>query len=103
MDIIISQFFFVFPAPRRGAGETVEKVASPLFRVRMHAGQPSISCEKVGLSCARGVISDAHVVGNDGSKPYSATCGWRNSLREGFFDKLSAPAKGGGAVRIPKI
>ena len=54
----------------------------------MHAGQPSISCEKVGLSCARGVISDAHVVGNDGSKPYSATCGWRNSLREGFFDKL---------------
>ena len=62
----------------------------------MHAGQPSISCEKVGLSCARGVISDAHVVGNDGSKPYSATCGWRNSLREGFFDKLRGPADIGG-------
>ena len=24
----------------------------------------------------------------DGSKLYSATCWWRNSLREGFFDKL---------------
>ena len=54
----------------------------------MHANQPSISYDKVGLARARSVISDAHVVGNDGSKPYSATCGWRNSLREGFFDKL---------------
>ena len=57
----------------------------------MHAGQPSISREKVGLSCARSVISTAHVGGNDGSKFYSAACGRRNSLREGFFGRLSVP------------
>ena len=74
----------------------------------MHADQPSISFEKVGLACARSVISAAHVGGNDGYKIYSASCaavggsaalrmrrtpcgcyGRRNSLREGFFDKLS--------------
>ena len=53
----------------------------------MHANQPSISYEKGGLARARSVISDALVVGNDGSKPYSATCKRRNSLREGFSDK----------------
>ena len=66
---------------------TISKVAKPLWRVRMHADQPSISYEKVGLARARSVISDARVVGNDGSKLYSATCKRRNSLREGFSDK----------------
>ena len=67
------------------AVETVEKVAQPLFRVRLHARQASISCEKVDLPCVRSVISDAHVAGNDGIKIYSAACGHRNSLQEGFL------------------
>ena len=53
--------------------ETVEKVAcqlieidKPLFRERLHERQSSISCEKVGLSFVRGVISDVHAAGNDG-------------------------------------
>ena len=62
----------------------------------MHAGQPSISREKVGPSCVRGVISTARVGGNDGSKFYSAACGRRNSLREGFFDGLKPPSLDGG-------
>ena len=63
---------------------TIEKVALPLFRVKRHANQPSISYEKVGLFCVRSVISAAHVGRNDGFYIYSAACGRRNSLREGF-------------------
>ena len=44
--------------------------------------------EKVGLSFVRGVISQAHVLGNDWISFYSAVCGRRNSLQEGFFAKL---------------
>ena len=36
----------------------------------------------------RGVISQAHVLGNDWISFYSAVCGRRNSLQEGFFDTL---------------
>ena len=54
----------------------------------MHANQPSISYEKVGLARARSVISAARVVGNDGSK-FIPPLRRRNSLREGFSDKRS--------------
>ena len=54
----------------------------------MHADQSSISYEKVGLVCARSVIS--------------AACGRRNSLREGFFGKLQnaplRPMAGAGSL-----
>ena len=43
---------------------------------------------KVVPPCVRGVISGAHVPGNDRILFYSAVCGRRNSLQEGFFDKL---------------
>ena len=68
--------------------ETVEKVAKPLFRVRLHEIFASISCEIVGKNFARSVISEAHVLENDKIKFYSVVCGRRNSLQEGFFDKL---------------
>ena len=47
--------------------------------------------EKVGLSFVRGVISDVHAAGNDRIQFDSCGCGRRNSLREGFFDKLRRP------------
>ena len=72
--------------------ETVEKVAAPLFRVELHEILTSISCEIVGQNFARGIISEAHVLGNDGISFYSAVCGRRNSLQEGFFDKLREAA-----------
>ena len=72
--------------------ETVEKVAEPLFRVELHEILASISCEIVGQNFARGIISEAHVLGNDGISFYSAVCGRRNSLQEGFFDKLREAA-----------
>ena len=68
--------------------ETVEKVAKPLFRVRLHEIFASISCEIVGKNFARSVISEAHVPENDEISFYSVVCGRRNSLQEGFFDKL---------------
>ena len=71
--------------------ETVEKVAEPLFRVRLHEILASISCEIVGKNFARSVISEAHVLENDKIKFYSVVCGRRNSLQEGFFDKLRTP------------
>ena len=73
--------------------ETVEKVAKPLFRARMHAGQSSISCEKVGLSCVRSVISAAHVGGNDGLIIYSAVCGRRNFARCGVRERCAYAAR----------
>ena len=45
--------------------ETGEKVAMPLFRMGKHEIFTSISGEIVGKNFARGVISDAHVIGND--------------------------------------
>ena len=90
-------------AASRGGPETVEKVAcqlikidKPLFREELHERQSSISREKVGLSFVRGVISEAHVPENDEILFYSVVCGRRNSLREGFFDKLRAAASRGG-------
>ena len=99
------------PPDRRGA-ETVEKVAMPLFRGRLHESFPSISCEIVGEAFVRSVISEVHAPGNDGIQFYfvaisalsaaalrrlrsetrlRAQFGQRNSLQEGFFDKLRAP------------
>ena len=43
----------------------------------------------VGKNFVRSVISDVHAAGNDGISFYSVVCGRRNSLQEGFFDKLS--------------
>ena len=77
------------PSPFQGEGQTVEKVAKPLFRVGLHEISASISCEIVGLNFVRGVISEAHVLGNDEIRFYSVVCGRRNSLQEGFFDKLA--------------
>ena len=68
----------------------VEKVAEPLFRVRLHEIFASISYEIVGKNFARSVIFEAHVLENDEIKFYSVVCGRRNSLQEGSFDKLSA-------------
>ena len=68
--------------------ETVEKVAMPLFRMEKHEIFASISCEIVGKNFARGVISDAHVIGNDVIELYSVACGRRNSLQEGFFRQV---------------
>ena len=70
---------------------TVEKVAKPLFRMGKHEIFTSISGEIVGKNFARGVISDAHVIGNDVIELYSVACGRRNSLQEGFIYSLSAP------------
>ena len=76
----------------RGIFQAVEKVAEPLFRVRLHEIFASISCEIVGKHFARSVIFEAHVLENDKIKFYSVVCGRRNSLQEGFFDKLQHPA-----------
>ena len=48
----------------------------------------------------RSVISDAHVAGNDGFKIYSAACGRRNSLQEGF---LISPSVYQGAFFCPPL
>ena len=74
-----------------GCRETVEKVAQPLFRRGLHESFVSISSEIVGEAFVRSVISEVHAPGNDGIPFYSAAFGRRNSLQEGFFDKLSAP------------
>mgnify|MGYP001650040356 CR=1 FL=1 len=68
--------------------ETVEKVANATFSSRPHEISGSISCEIVAQNFVRGVISQAHVLGNDWISFYSAVCGRRNSLQEGFFDTL---------------
>ena len=52
---------------------------------RLHARWASIPYGKVGPSCARSVISDAHVAGNDEIIFYSIACGRWNSLQEGFY------------------
>ncbi len=62
----------------------VEKVAAQLFRERQHGGRDSISSEIVAPSAMRGVISEAHVPGNDGFLLYSCGCGRRNSARLSF-------------------
>ena len=54
----------------------------------MHESFVSISCEIVGEAFARSVISEVHAPGNDGIQFYSVAFGRRNSLQEGFFDKL---------------
>ena len=68
--------------------ETVEKVANATFSSRPHEISGSISCEIAARNFVRGVISEAHVLGNDRIEFYSAVCGRRNSLQEGFFDSL---------------
>ena len=86
------------PGRYRGTlSETVEKVADATFSSRSHEISGSISCEIVAQNFVRGVISQAHVLGNDWISFYSAACGRRNSLQEGFFDTLrqSAPADTG--------
>ena len=74
--------------------ETVEKVANAAFSSRPHEISGSISYEIVAQHFVRGVISQAHVLGNDWISFYSAVCGRRNSLQEGFFDKLKGSAHG---------
>ena len=67
----------------------------------MHESFPSISCEIVGEAFVRSVISEVHAPGNDGISFYSAAFGRRNSLQEGFFDKLkAAPRRTGGALLL---
>ena len=61
--------------------------------MELHEILSSISCEIVGQNFARGIISEAHVLGNDGISFYSAVCGRRNSFQEGFFDTLSSRAE----------
>ena len=83
--------------------EAVEKGHFGLFRQKLHDGWSSIPCGKVTPSVMRGVIFEAHPPGdlllpfqgnspcvpeNDRIKFYSTACGRRNSLQEGFFDKL---------------
>ena len=57
--------------------ETVEKVAKPLFRERLHEIFTSISYEIVGEDFVGGVISDVHAAGNDGFdfRPAAAAAG----------------------------
>ena len=69
----------------------LEKVAKPLFRMGKHEIFTSISGEMVGKNFARGVISDAHVIGNDVIELYSVACGRRNSLQEGFLRNQAGP------------
>ncbi len=71
--------------------QTVEKVAKLLFRMGLREISTSISCEIVGQNFVRGVISEAHVLENDEIRSYFVVCGRRNSLQEGFFDKLEKP------------
>ena len=56
----------------KGCPETVEKVANATFSSRPHEISGSISCEIVAQNFVRGVISQAHVLGNDWISFYSA-------------------------------
>ena len=78
----------------------VEKAAKPLFRESKHARRDSIPSGKVVPPCVRGVISDVHAAGNDRISFYSAVCGRRNSLQEGFLDRLRCP---GGRLFIIRL
>ena len=93
-----SGFLLAFVEASTGA---IEKVAQPLFRGGSHESFVSISCEIVGEAFARSVIPEVHAPGNDGISFYSAAFGRRNSLQEGFFDKLkAAPRRTGGALLL---
>ena len=66
----------------------LKKVALPLFQGGKHQRLASISLEIVGKPLVSGVISHAHVMGNDVISFDSAPCEGRNSLQEGFFGNL---------------
>ena len=66
----------------------------------LHEISTSISCEIVGQNFVRGVISEAHVLENDEIRSYSVVCGRRNSLQEGFWDKLKYGSDLVGPSRI---
>ena len=70
----------------------LEKAQVPFSRRGLHGVWDSISCEIVASPAMRSVISEAHVLGNDGFKLNSVACGRRETLRgftwEGVFDKL---------------
>ena len=51
------------------------EIDKPLFREELHEVFTSIPCEIVGKNFARGVISEAHVPGNDEILFYSVICG----------------------------
>src|SRR5699024_5031364 len=53
------------PGSAGGLPQCVEKVAEATFSRKMRARWTSIPDEKVGPSCARSVISEAHVPRND--------------------------------------
>lgn len=68
-----------------------KKAQVPFSEKRLHGVWDSISCEIVAPPAMRSVISEAHVLGNDGFKLNSVACGRRNSARlhvGGVFDKL---------------
>ncbi len=52
--------------PSGPRAETVEKGTSAFFDKRLHGVRDSISCEIVAPPAMRSVISEAHVLGNDG-------------------------------------
>ena len=54
--------------------------------------------EIVGEAFTRSVISEVHAPGNDGIQFYSVAFGRRNSLQEGFFDKLEGTRRGGSLL-----
>ena len=72
-----------------GYCQRVEKVAKATFSMGMRARWASIPGGKVGSSCARSVISEAHVPGNDGLSFSSCGCGRRNSARLSFVEGFS--------------
>ena len=69
--------------------------------MELHEILASISCEIVGQNFVRGVISDVHAAGNDRISFYSAVCGRRNSLQEGFFDTLTQPPGRAALAFVP--
>ena len=63
----------------------IEKAAGPLFRAGLHASRSSIPYGKVGPSCVRSVISDAHVAENDGFKFIPSPAGDGTPCRRAFL------------------
>ena len=77
------------PGNSRGVPQRVEKVAKATFSREMRARWASIPGGKVGPSCARSVISEAHVPGKDRFSFSSCGCGRRNSARLSFVEGFS--------------
>ncbi len=87
--------------PIGGARFRCQKRLKAFSHSRLHDGQDSISGEKVALSVMRGVLSQVHAPGKDEILFYSAVCGRRNSLQEGFLPAYMCSPRGARFV-IPK-